>query len=65
MGTTPPPVPFARTVLFDSTESYALGIFAGFRRFEAEEVLYIVAEWPEPEGLGLALRDRIRRAAAR
>ncbi|MDR2137896.1 MAG: threonylcarbamoyl-AMP synthase [Synergistaceae bacterium] len=64
MGTTPPPVPFARTVLFDSKESYARGIFAGFRRFEAEGIRHIVVEWPGPEGLGLALRDRIRRAAA-
>jgi L-threonylcarbamoyladenylate synthase len=65
MGTTPPPLPFARTTLFDSTESYAMGMFAAFRRFEAEGVFYIVAEWPEPDGLGLALRDRIHRAAAR
>jgi L-threonylcarbamoyladenylate synthase len=65
MGTTPPPAHFARTVLFDSEESYARGMFAGFRRFEAEGFRHIVVEWPGPEGLGLALRDRIRRAAAR
>jgi L-threonylcarbamoyladenylate synthase len=62
MGMTPPPIPFAQTVLFDSPESYARGMFAGFRRFEAEGLRHIVVEWPRPEGLGLALRDRIQRA---
>jgi len=62
MGVTPPPAEFARVILFESEESYARGIFAGFRQFEAEE-LGIVAEWPKPCGIGLALRDRIRRAS--
>jgi L-threonylcarbamoyladenylate synthase len=62
MGTTTPPASFARAVLFDSQESYARGMFAGFRRFEAEGLQHIVVEWPGPEGLGLALRDRIQRA---
>jgi L-threonylcarbamoyladenylate synthase len=63
MGMTPPPAHFAQTILFDSEESYARGMFASFRRFEAAGLRYIVVEWPRPEGLGLALRDRIRRAA--
>ncbi|MCL2009430.1 MAG: L-threonylcarbamoyladenylate synthase [Synergistaceae bacterium] len=63
MGISPPPAKFARVILFESEESYARGVFAGFRQLEAKG-LSIVAEWPEPRGIGLALRDRIRRAAA-
>ena len=62
MGVSPPPVEFARVILFESEESYARGIFAGFRQLEAEG-LCIVAEWPKSHGIGLALRDRIRRAS--
>ena len=55
---------FARSIVFDSEENYARGIFAGFRTLEAEGYLHIVAEWPASEkGVGLALRDRISRAA--
>ncbi|MDR2529838.1 MAG: threonylcarbamoyl-AMP synthase [Synergistaceae bacterium] len=62
IGMTPPPFGFARMVLFDSQENYARGVFAAFRRLEAEGVRHIVAEWPAPSGIGLALRDRILRA---
>jgi L-threonylcarbamoyladenylate synthase len=64
VGLTPPPAGFARTLLFDSEENYARGIFAAFRSLEAQEgCRHIVAEWPRAEGIGLALRDRIRRAS--
>ena len=63
MGVTPPFASFARTVLFDSESDYARGLFAGFRHFEAEGLHCIVAEWPRSQGIGLALRDRIRRAS--
>jgi L-threonylcarbamoyladenylate synthase len=66
IGTTPPPAEFAWTLLFDSEENYARGIFAAFRNLEAREgCRHIVAEWPRPEGIGLALRDRIRRASGK
>jgi L-threonylcarbamoyladenylate synthase len=65
MGMTPLSVDFARTVLFDSEDAYARGVFAGFRHFEAEGLRHIVVEWPRPQGIGLALQDRIRRASAR
>jgi L-threonylcarbamoyladenylate synthase len=66
VGMTPPPAEFAWTLLFDSEENYARGIFAAFRRLEAQEgCRHIVAEWPRPEGLGLALRDRILRASGK
>ncbi|MDR1979976.1 MAG: threonylcarbamoyl-AMP synthase [Synergistaceae bacterium] len=64
MGMTPPSENFARTILFDSEKSYARGMFAGFRHFEAEGLLHIVVEWPRSQGIGLALQDRIRRASA-
>lgn len=62
MGISSPPAEFASVILFESEESYARGIFAGFRQLEAKG-LTIVAEWPKPHGIGLALRDRIRRAS--
>jgi L-threonylcarbamoyladenylate synthase len=66
IGMTPPPAECALSLLFDSPESYARGIFAGFRRMEAERLLKaIVVEWPSAEGIGLALRDRVRRASSR
>ncbi|MDR2175002.1 MAG: threonylcarbamoyl-AMP synthase [Synergistaceae bacterium] len=64
VGMAPPPAKFAWTLLFGSAENYARGIFAAFRSLEAREgCRHIVAEWPRPEGLGLALRDRILRAS--
>jgi L-threonylcarbamoyladenylate synthase len=68
MGLTPSPFEFRRTILFDSAENYARGLFAGFRSLEQPEnegggCRSIVVEWPGAEGIGLALRDRIRRAS--
>ncbi len=62
MGLTPP-APFARTLRFDSVENYARGLFAGFRSLESSGLLGIVVQWPPASGVGLGLRDRIRRAA--
>ncbi|NLL37236.1 MAG: threonylcarbamoyl-AMP synthase [Fretibacterium sp.] len=64
LGLTPPPLPFARVVLFESLGNYARGLFAGFRLMEKEGLEGVVVQWPSGEGIGLALRDRIRRAAA-
>ena len=63
MGLTPPTVSFARSLRFDSLENYARGLFAGFRAMESAGVLGIVVQWPPASGVGLGLRDRIRRAA--
>ena len=60
-----PSLDFAQAILFDSEENYAKGLFAGFRQLEAAGLSQIVVEWPRPSGIGLALRDRIRRASAR
>ena len=54
------------SILFASTEDYAHGLFAGFRKFENDnhEVDCIFVEWPEDSsGLSEGLRDRISRAA--
>ncbi|GHS92841.1 threonylcarbamoyl-AMP synthase [Synergistales bacterium] len=64
IGLSEPGVPFAHSIVFDSPESYARGLFASFRSMESEKDCgCIVVEWPEAEGIGLALRDRIKRAA--
>ena len=62
MGLTLPSAPFARSLRFDSPENYARGLFAGFRVMESAGVLGIVVQWPPASGVGLGLRDRIRRA---
>lgn len=62
MGLTVPPAHFGRALRFESVENYARGLFSGFRALEAEGLLGIVAEWPPDAGVGLGLRDRIRRA---
>lgn len=64
MGLREPPVPFARTLCFESVENYARGLFAGLRALESGGLLGIVVQWPPVSGVGLGLRDRIRRAAS-
>lgn len=65
MGMNPPSsVNMSRAIIFTSAENYAHGLFAGFRKLEAENVSCIAVEWPEDEtGICEGLRDRISRAA--
>lgn len=63
MGLVPPPGLFGRSLRFDSVENYARGLFSGFRALEAAGLQGIVVQWPPSGGVGLGLRDRIRRAA--
>ena len=56
---------FKRAIVFNSKENYAKGIFAGFRSLESNGVRDIIVQWPDTEGIGLALQDRIQRAAER
>lgn len=44
-------------------EQYAHDLFALLRRFDDEQVDVILAEVPPPQGLGLAIRDRLQRAS--
>lgn len=52
-------------ILFNDLEGYARGLFAAIREMEARNVKVIIAEFPLPAGIGLALRDRLRRASGR
>lgn len=63
LGLRVPPVKVRAEVLFDSPEHYARGLFSGLRHLERSGVSVIVADWPEAGGIGLALRDRLARAA--
>ena len=64
VGIRKPPVAVAAEVRFGSIEGYARGLFSALRYLEKRRVDIIVADWPEEKGLGLALRDRLRRASA-
>ncbi|MBQ9574968.1 MAG: threonylcarbamoyl-AMP synthase [Synergistaceae bacterium] len=58
------PIKYVRKIIFTSTANYAHGLFAGFRKFENENISSIVVQWPDDiTGLGAGLRDRILRAA--
>ncbi len=46
-------------------EGFARGLYAAFRRADAQGKAVIVVERPPAEGLGEALRDRLSRAAGR
>jgi L-threonylcarbamoyladenylate synthase len=46
-----------------SAESYARDLYALFRAADEAGVECLYCELPSPEGIGLALRDRLRRAA--
>ena len=55
--------PPAEAAIFDSLAAYAGNLFATMRRLETSGVGLIVAELPSDEGLGAALRNRLRKAA--
>ena len=66
IGISLPPCRAEESIIFHDTANYARGLFAGFRKLEAEGVSCIIAEWPESNsGLGEGLRDRISRAAGK
>lgn len=48
----------------DSAESVAAGLFAALRRLDDEQVKYIFSEAVDAEGVGLAVMNRLGRAAA-
>ncbi len=52
-------------ILFDDLEAYARGLFAALRSLEKLPVDLIIAEWPSGDGIGLALRDRLKRASGK
>jgi L-threonylcarbamoyladenylate synthase len=64
MGLADPPRSVGESVLFRTVDDYGRGLFSALRHFERAGVAVIVAQWPPPEGIGLALRDRLLRASA-
>jgi L-threonylcarbamoyladenylate synthase len=63
VGIRPPEGEFAFVRLFPDTESYARGLFSALRELERSGACVIVADWPAEDRLGLALRDRLKRAS--
>lgn len=65
MGIHSPPCEslLAGKIIFDDMNNYAHGLFAGFRKFESENLSCIIVELPEGTGISEGLRDRINRAA--
>ncbi|MFO8099009.1 MAG: L-threonylcarbamoyladenylate synthase [Salinibacter sp.] len=61
----PDPDPFARVLVAETLEAYAEALFHFFREADAEGVEVIYAQTVPERGLGRALNDRLRRAAAR
>jgi L-threonylcarbamoyladenylate synthase len=49
-------------VLLRDPEAYARELYRAFRQLDAAGVTVIVAEMPEPSGIGRAVRDRLHRA---
>ena len=47
-----------------SPDDYAARLYAAFRRADAQGVDVILAVPPPAEGIGVAVRDRLARAAA-
>lgn len=54
---------FARCRVLPDVGSYAHALFAFFRECDAAGVTTLWAELPPPDGIGVALRDRIERAS--
>ena len=53
-----------RRIVFDDPEQAAHGIYRALRTLDAAGCRRIVVVPPKPEGVGVAVRDRLRRAAA-
>ena len=64
LGIHEPPFTVKNKIIFPDLDSYARNLFSSFRILERAGVKTIIAEFPDEEGLGLALRDRLRRAAS-
>jgi len=60
------PLPDAVLVLgpAGAPDAYASALYAAFRRADANGCQVILAVPPPPEGIGVAVRDRLTRAAA-
>ncbi|HUF05127.1 MAG TPA: L-threonylcarbamoyladenylate synthase [Aridibacter sp.] len=59
-----PPEGSSLTMIVDSAEEYARELFGFFRLCDRKEIETIICETVPEEGIGTALMDRLRRAAA-
>jgi L-threonylcarbamoyladenylate synthase len=50
---------------WDNAEELAHRLYAGLRKLDAAGVTVIVCPMPRAEGIGVAVRDRLRRAGNR
>ena len=64
IGLSPPPSGYARVTVCADVEAYARQLFDAFRRADAAHLARIDAEVVPELGLGVAVMDRLRRAAA-
>jgi L-threonylcarbamoyladenylate synthase len=67
MGLSSPPAPeeFGRAYVEEDLESYAHDLFHVFRACDEQGIKVIYAQTVPSTGVGRALNDRLRRAAAR
>lgn len=64
IGLSPPPSGYALAMVCPDVEAYARQLFDAFRRADAAQLSRIDAEAVPEVGLGVAVMDRLRRAAA-
>ncbi|NEX14363.1 MAG: threonylcarbamoyl-AMP synthase [Prosthecochloris sp.] len=65
IGLSQPPEGIAKNALCKDTEEYAFRLFSFFRECDREGIAVIFCEMPPADGIGLAIRDRLQRAAER
>ncbi len=63
IGLSSPPGKIAKTCLCKDMEEYAFRLFSFFRECDREHIKTIFCEMPPAEGIGIAIRDRLKKAA--
>ncbi|MCW8796077.1 MAG: L-threonylcarbamoyladenylate synthase [Chlorobium sp.] len=63
IGLSQPPEGIAKAAICKNPEEYAFRLFSFFRECDREGIGVIFCEMPPADGIGLAIRDRLQRAA--
>ena len=63
IGLSSPPEGISKISVCKDPEEYAYKLFSFFRECDRENIEVILCEMPPAEGIGLAIRDRLKRAA--
>lgn len=63
IGLSSPPEGITKVSVCKDPEDYAYKLFSFFRECDRENIAVIFCEMPSPEGIGLAISDRLKRAA--